>query len=92
VGAEEVCNFWAEADASEVAANLVALTAAEMGWNPASSAYLDLIDVYCDANLNGFIDPEERRSSNYAWQFGEGAGPPALRCAADAGFRFEDGR
>ncbi len=88
VDADENDNFWSAAAGGEGATNLMTLTAADSGWSPASSAYLDLIDVYCDSNFNGFIDPEERSSGNYVWEFGDGGEPPALRCAANAGVRF----
>ena len=91
VDAEEAGNFWSAAAGSEGATDLAGLTAGQSGWSPAASAYLELIDVYCDSNANGFIDPGERHAGNYVWDFGGDSGPPALRCAANAGINFEAG-
>ena len=91
VDAEESDNFWSAASGSEGATDLMALTAGQSGWSPEASAYLEFIDVYCDSNANGFIDPGERHAGNYVWDFAGDGAPPALRCAANAGMNFEAG-
>lgn len=91
VDAEENGNFWSAAAGAEGATDLAALTPGQSGWSPGASAYLELIDVYCDSNANGFIEPGERHAGNYVWDFGGDGGPPSLRCPAKAGINFEAG-
>ena len=64
VEGEEDMSFWSAAAHPEGASDLNLLTAEGSGWNPAAGDYLGLIDTYCDANANGFIDPQERRPGN----------------------------
>lgn len=61
---------------------LEALTGEDFGWAPARLPVKDLLHYFCDENGNGFIDPDERRESNYVWSFGDADDLPALRCAA----------
>ena len=91
VEGEENANFWSADAQVENASDLKALTVEQSGWNPLSGAFLDLIDLYCDSNRNGFIDPGERRAGNYVWDFGDGLESPTIRCAANAGGSLEDG-
>ena len=92
VDGEEQDNFWSTAAQNEGAADLGGLTAEQSGWSAQASSYLELIDVYCDSNRNGYIDPDERRPENFIWDFGEPAQSPTIRCTASAGFSMEDGR
>ncbi|MCY4477133.1 MAG: cytochrome c [Gammaproteobacteria bacterium] len=82
VEGEEELNFWSSAAHSEGASALNLLTAEDSGWIPAAGDYLGLIDAYCDANANGFIDPQERRPDNRIWDFGDAAQSPTIRCTA----------
>ena len=61
------------------AAALAGLTGEATGWAPASLPVKQLLDYFCDANGNGFIDPAERNAGNYVWNF-SAAQPPTLRC------------
>ena len=88
---EEQDNFWSAAAQSEGAADLGSLTEEQSGWSTEASSYLELIDVYCDSNRNGFIDPDERHADNYIWDFGEAVQSPTIRCTANAGFNMEGG-
>ena len=90
VDGEEQDNFWSAAAQSEGAADLGSLTAEQSGWSTEASSYLELIDVYCDSNRNGFIGPDERHADNYIWDFGEAVQSPTIRCTANAGFNMED--
>lgn len=85
VEGEEDMSFWSAAAHPEGASDLNLLTAEDSGWNPAAGDYLGLIDTYCDANANGFIDPQERRSGNRIWDFGDSGRLPAIRCTAAVG-------
>ena len=85
VEGEEVNSYWSVDAQLEKAADLNALTADQTGWSPSSSAFVDLIDYYCDINHNGFIDPDESRTDNFVWNFGDASQPPSIRCAAGAG-------
>ena len=85
VEGEEDMSFWSAAAHPEGASDLNLLTAEGSGWNPAAGDYLGLIDAYCDANANGFIDPQERRPGNRIWDFGDSAQSPTIRCTAAAG-------
>ena len=87
VDGEEVSSFWSVDAQLDKAADLKALTAEQTGWSPASAAFVNLIDYYCDTNHNGFIDPDESRSDNYVWNFGDVTQPPSIRCTANAGAR-----
>jgi len=60
---------------------LTALTGAKTGWAPVQPPVTKLLDYYCDANGNGFIDPAEQTRQNYIWRFDSGR-LPSLRCAA----------
>ena len=82
VEGEEELNFWSSAAHSEGASALNLLTAEDSGWIPPAGDYLGLIDGYCDANANGFIDPQERRPDNRIWDFGDSAQSPTIRCTA----------
>ena len=82
VEGEEELNFWSSAAHPEGASPLNLLTAEDSGWSPAAGDYLGLIDGYCDANANGFIDPQERRPDNRIWDFGDSAQSPTIRCTA----------
>ena len=85
VEGEEDMSFWSAAAHPEGASDLNGLTAENSGWAPAASDYLGLIDAYCDANANGFIDPQERGADNRIWDFGDSGQPPKIRCTAAAG-------
>ncbi|WP_446831468.1 c-type cytochrome [Candidatus Foliamicus sp.] len=85
VDGEEDNNFWSAAAGADGASMIAKLTAEQSGWSLERGGYLDLIDVYCDSNLNGFIDPDERHAGNLAWDFDAAGQPPAIRCAASAG-------
>jgi hypothetical protein len=85
VEGEEDMSFWSAAAHPEGASDLNLLTAEDSGWNPAAGDYLGLIDAYCDANANGFIDPQERRPGNRIWDFGDSGHSPTIRCTAAAG-------
>ena len=85
VEGEEDRNFWSAAAHPEGASDLNLLTAEDSGWIPAAGDYLGLIDAYCDANANGFIDPQERRAGNRIWDFGDSGQSPTIRCTAAAG-------
>ena len=85
VEGEEDRNFWSAAAHPEGASDLNLLTAEDSGWIPAAGDYLGLIDAYCDANANGFIDPQERRAGNRIWDFGDSGRSPTIRCTAAAG-------
>ncbi|MEE8306814.1 MAG: GLUG motif-containing protein, partial [Gammaproteobacteria bacterium] len=61
---------------------LTALTGTSSGWIPARLPSIDLLNYFCDSNRNGFIDPQERATSNYVWHFGANS-YPALNCAAE---------
>ncbi|MDX2143102.1 MAG: cytochrome c [Rhodospirillaceae bacterium] len=50
------------------------------GWAPKQPPVQDFLDYYCDRNLNGFIEPAERKPDNYVWAPGA---LPRLRCSAD---------
>jgi len=60
---------------------LTALTGAKTGWAPVDPPATRLLDYYCDANGNGFIDPAEQTRQNYIWRFDSGR-LPSLRCEA----------
>lgn len=60
---------------------LTSLTGAKTGWAPVQPAVTRLLDYYCDANGNGFIDPAEQNRQNYIWRFDSGK-LPSLRCEA----------
>lgn len=85
VEGEEDMSFWSIAAHPEGASDLNGLTAENSGWAPAAGDYLGLIDAYCDANANGFIDPQERGADNRIWDFGDSGQPPKIRCTAAAG-------
>lgn len=85
VEGEEDRNFWSAAAHPDGASDLHLLTAEDSGWVPAAGDYLGLIDAYCDANANGFIDPQERRAGNRIWDFGDSAQSPTIRCTAAVG-------
>ena len=85
VEGEENMSFWSAAAHPEGASELNLLTAEDSGWIPAVGDYLGLIDAYCDANANGFIDPQERRAGNRIWDFGDSGQSPTIRCTAAAG-------
>ena len=52
------------------------------GWAPATPPATKPLEFFCDRNLNGFIDPEERVADNYIWEFGGDTDYPAVRCTA----------
>lgn len=85
VEGEEDKSYWSAAAHPEGASELNLLTAEDSGWIPAAGNYLGLIDAYCDANANGFIDPQERRAGNRIWDFGDPGQSPTIRCTAAAG-------
>ena len=85
VEGEEDRNFWSAAAHPGGASDLGTLTAEQSGWVPQAGDFLGLIDAYCDANGNGFIDPGERRPDNRIWDFGHAGQSPTIRCAAAAG-------
>ena len=60
---------------------LTSLTGAKTGWAPVQPPATRLLDYYCDANGNGFIDPAEQSRQNYIWRFDSGR-LPSLRCEA----------
>jgi cytochrome c553 len=60
---------------------LASLTGAKTGWAPVEPPGVRLLDYYCDANGNGFIDPAEQTRQNYIWRFDSGR-LPSLRCEA----------
>ncbi len=60
---------------------LTSLTGAKTGWAPVQAPATRLLDYYCDANGNGFIDPAEQTRQNYIWRFDSGR-LPSLRCEA----------
>ncbi len=64
--------------------DLAELTGAKTGWAPDRSPVADLIDYYCDTNLNGFIDPDEQNAENYIWRF-NARGLPQISCTDMAG-------
>ena len=84
-------SFWSADAQAESSSDLRALTAQSSGWGTSASDYLTLIDAYCDANHNGFIDPQERRADNRIWDFGDRTRLPAIRCTAKAGERPDNG-
>ena len=88
VNGEEDQNFWSPAAHPQGASDLAMLTAETSGWAPSSDDYLGLTDAYCDANGNGFIDPDERRANNRVWDFGESGQSPTIRCTQAAGSPF----
>jgi hypothetical protein len=63
--------------------NLKRLDGDTSGWAPASLPGAKWHDYFCDLNHNGLIDPSERVSQNYIWEFGAEVQIPALRCVAD---------
>ena len=85
VEGEEDMSFWSAAAHPEGASDLGLLTAQGSGWASAPGDYLGLIDAYCDANANGFIDPRERHAGNLIWDFGDSGQSPTIRCTAAAG-------
>jgi len=84
VDAEEEAVYWSASAHAENASDLAALSAEESGWAPVRPPVAGFIDYYCDANSNGFIDPNEQGPDNYIWQFGAD-GAPTLRCTEIAG-------
>jgi cytochrome c553 len=63
----------------QATASLLKLTGESTGWAPANLPVKGLLDYFCDANGNGFIDPAERAAQNYIWSFVDGK-MPSLRC------------
>ena len=79
VEGEEDGNFWSATSYSAGASDLGTLTAEQSGWAPRPGDFLGLIDAYCDANANGFIDPDRARAgqSNLGLpRFGRVSGNP----------------
>ena len=85
VEGEVVASYWSAAAQAKDAADLARLSGNQTGWSPAQPPVADLIDYFCDANTNGFIDPQERSPDNYVWEFGSSSEPPSIRCALRAG-------
>ena len=85
VEGEEDRNYWSAAAHPDGASDLGVLTAEQSGWVPRAGDFLGLIDAYCDANGNGYIDPGERRPDNRIWDFGDSGRSPTIRCTAAAG-------
>lgn len=78
-------SYWSTDAQTQGSVELSALTGQETGWAPDQAPVGDFLDYYCDANANGFIDPQERSAGNYAWVFGSSI--PTLRCATRAGLQ-----
>jgi cytochrome c553 len=51
------------------------------GWAPLRLPVTQVIDCFCDRNLNGYIEPSEQVATNYIWDFGDDSQNPAVRCA-----------
>ena len=64
-----------------VATDLRTLSGDATGWAPSRLPAVDWLDLFCDQNRNGFIDPVEARPENYIWVF-RPERYPMLRCAA----------
>jgi hypothetical protein len=62
--------------------DLAVLDLDKSGWAPKQPPVQDFLDYYCDRNLNGFIEPAERKPDNYVWTGGAAGAPPSLRCSA----------
>ena len=90
VEGEEDGNFWSAMSSSAGASDLGALTAEQSGWAPRPGDFLGLIDAYCDANGNGFIDPDERVPDNHIWDFRGSGEFPVIRCTFEAGYPSGD--
>jgi len=63
-------------------AELGGLTGAATGWAPTTPPVSQPLQFFCDSNGNGFIDPAERATENYIWDFGGPTDYPVIRCAA----------
>lgn len=85
VEGEEIKSYWSGAAQTKGAADLTTLSGNQTGWSPDQAPVGNLIDYYCDNNANGFIDPVERSSDNYVWDFGSSSERPSIRCAEQAG-------
>lgn len=78
-------SYWSAAAQAKDAVDLAMLKGSQTGWAPEQAPVADLLDYYCDANANGFIDPEERSSDNFVWAFGDET--PGLNCTSRAGIQ-----
>ena len=61
---------------------LRALSAGTTAWHPAAALTAETEGLYhCDANADGVVNDDERRTDNLAWRFGGGSRLPGLTCA-----------
>ena len=82
---EEKNSYWSlDAQVSQ-SVDLEKLTAKQTGWIRGKPTAVQWIDYYCDTNINGFIEPEERGDDNYVWSFGNSQQLPKIRCTSQSG-------
>lgn len=70
------------AGGSSAAVDVAMLTGDSTGWAPEVLPAVGPLAFYCDANGNGYVDPDEFERDNYVWDFGGAQDLPAIRCAA----------
>jgi hypothetical protein len=64
------------------AMDIATQTGESTGWAPNALPAKKSLTFFCDANDNGFVDPDEFSAGNYIWDFGGAKDVPAIRCAA----------
>jgi len=67
---------------SGAAMDIANQTGESTGWAPNALPAKQPLTFFCDANDNGFVDPDEFSAGNYIWDFGGAKDVPAIRCAA----------
>jgi cytochrome c553 len=70
------------AGGSSAAVDVATLTGDSTGWAPDAMPAAGPLAFFCDANGNGYVDPDEFARDNYVWDFGGAQDLPAIRCAA----------
>jgi len=65
---------------SAAAVDIATQTGESTGWAPDVLPSANPLSYFCDANGNGFVDPDEYALDNYVWDFGRARDVPAIRC------------
>jgi len=67
---------------SSAATDIATQTGETSGWAPDVLPVSAPLGFFCDANGNGFVDPDEHVRDNYVWDFGGADNVPAIRCVS----------